>query len=199
MMSTLPRPLRRAVALALLALPPLLAWSLLVAPWSDAREAQAARLESALAVEARALAVAARGPALAAEAEALRGALSGVTELLPGNGGGGGASYALAGAELQRRLREAAARHGGNVQSIETLPEGRAGEGMVGVRARLQTDPPGLRALLAEVETGRALLQVQSMALAATGGAAAGGSAIGRRWLEVQIDLRGLRREETAR
>jgi hypothetical protein len=191
----LPQPARRLAALALLALAPLLAWSLLAAPWSAARDALAARLDDALAAEARAAAVAARGPALAAEAEALRRALSDAAELLPGG------SYALAGAELQRRLREAAGRHGGSVSSVETLPEGRAGDGLVGVRARLQTDPAGLRNLLAELETGRALLQVQSLALspaAAAAGRAAGGQPQ-RQVLDVQVELRGLRRGEAGR
>jgi Type II secretion system (T2SS), protein M subtype b len=169
-LGTLSRPVRRLLALALLALPPLLAWSLLLAPWREARQALAERMDRALAVEARAAALASRRPALEAEVAALRGALSGAAEGLAGG------SHALAGAELQRRLREAAARHGGSVQSIETLPEGRAGEGMVGVRARLQAEPAGLRDLLAELETGgRALLQVQSLTLAGAGGGAGRG------------------------
>lgn len=180
-MNTLSRPVRRLVALALLAMPPLLAWSLLLSPWLEAREALAARTEQALALEERAIALASRRPALEAEVAALRGALSGVAEGLAGG------SHALAGAELQRRLREAAARHGGSVQSIETLPEGRAGDGMVGVRARLQAEPEGLRNLLAELETGRALLQVQTLALTNAAGRGT------QRALEVQIELRGLR------
>ena len=173
---------RRLLALALLALPALLGWAALVAPWLGARDATAARVEQALSLEARALAVAARGPALTAEAAALRAALAGGAEGIPG------ASHALAGAALQRRLREAAARHGGTAQSIETLPEVRAGDGTVGVRARLQASAEGLRDLLAEIEAGRAPLQVRALALsnAATRGGA-------RPLLEVQVELRGLR------
>jgi hypothetical protein len=178
------RPVRRLAALALLAVPPLLAWALLAAPWLEARKALAARLDRALAVEERAAALAARAPALEQEVAALRRALAGLGE------GAAAGSHALAGADLQRRLRETAARHGGSVQSIETLPEGRGGEGTVGVRARLQADPAGLRNLLAELEAGRVLLQVHSLSLS---GAAPGVTA--RRPLEVQVELRGLRPE----
>jgi hypothetical protein len=85
-------------------------------------------------------------------------------------------------------LREAAARHGGTAQSIETLPEVRASDGTIGVRARLQASAEGLRDLLAEIEGGRAPLQVRALALsnAATRGGA-------QPMLEVQVELRGLR------
>jgi hypothetical protein len=179
-------PVRRLVALFLLALPPALVWLFVVAPWIEAWSMLSTRMENALAVEARSMSLAARGPAFRAEGDALRQALSGVADL-PASG-----SYALAGAELQRRLREAAGRARGSVNSIETLPEGRAGDGMVGVRARLQTDAEGLQKLLAELETGKALLQVHSLSLATIGPAA-------RRLLDVQIDLRAPRREEAAR
>ena len=175
---------RRAAALALLLVPPALAWLLVVAPWLAARDDLAARIEDALVMEARARAVAAREPAIAAEGEALRRALAGAAEL-PSAG-----SHALAGAELQRRVRDAAGRHRGTVQSLETLPEERAGTGMVGIRARLQTGPEGLQALLSELEAGRALIQVQSLTLATAGTGT-------RRPLDVQFQLRALRREET--
>lgn len=180
-MSRLPTGARRPLALALLALPAALAWAALAAPWLAARDTTAARAERALALEARASAVAARGPALGAEAAALRAALADGAEGVPG------ASHALAGAALQRRLREAAARHGGAAQSIETLPEARTGDGMVGVRAKLQVGARGLRDLLAELETGRMPLQVQALTLA--NAAVRGGQPL----LEVQVELRGLR------
>jgi hypothetical protein len=173
--------MRRLLALTLLALPALLAWALLLAPWMTARETNAARIAQALALETRALAVAARGPTLAEETEALRATLAGGAEGIPG------ASHALAGAALQQQLRAAAARHGGAVQSIETLPEGRAGDGMVGVRARLQASAEGLRDLLAGLEAGRAPLQVWALAL--TNAPVRGGPPL----LEVQVELRGLR------
>ncbi len=173
---------RRLLALALLALPAALTWAAVTAPWLDARHAAAARVERALALEARASAVAARGPALRAEAAALRAALADGAEGAPG------ASHALAGAALQRRVREAVARHGGAAQSIETLPEARTGDGMVGVRARLQLGARGLRDALAELEAGRAPLQVQALAVA--NAAARGGQTP---LLEVQVELRGLR------
>jgi len=173
---------RRAAALALLLLPPLLLWLLLVDPWLSARAALSDRIGEALAMEARATAVAAREPALAAEGEALRQALAGAADLPTA------ASHALAGAELQRRLREAAARHRGTVQSLETLPEDRA-SGMIGIRARLQVGPEGLQAILAELEAGRSLIQVESLTLAVAG--------VGtRRPLDAQLHLRALRREE---
>lgn len=180
-MSRLPSGARRLLALALLVLPAALVWAALVAPWLAAKDATAARAERALALEARASAAAARGPALRAEAAALRAALADGAEGVPG------ASHALAGAALQRHLREAAARHGGAAQSIETLPEAQTGEAVVGVRARLQLGARGLRDLLAELETGRLPLQVQ--ALTVTNAAARGGQPL----LEVQVELRGLR------
>jgi hypothetical protein len=172
---------RRLLALALLALPASLVWAMLAAPMLGARDATAARVEQALALEARALAVAARGPALGDEAAALRRALAEGAEGISGN------THALAGAALQRRLREAAVRHGGAAQSVETLPESRASDGMVGVRARLQVSAEGLRDLLAELEGGRVPLQVHALALA---NAATRGS---RPLLDVQVELRGLR------
>ncbi|MBV1800139.1 type II secretion system protein GspM [Siccirubricoccus sp. G192] len=181
-MTGLSQPVRRLAALGLLALPLLLAWALLLTPWMEAREALVLRQDRALAVESRALALASRRPALEAEVAGLRESLAGAAEGVPGG------SHALAGAGLQRRLREAAARHGGIVQSIETLPEGRAGDGIIGVRARLQTEPGGLRDLLTELETGRMLLQVASLSLTPAAGR---GAAL--RQLEVQIELRGLR------
>ncbi|MCR0983644.1 type II secretion system protein GspM [Roseomonas populi] len=186
-MMNLSKPVRRLVALALLALIPAVAWLFVVVPWLDARAELSARAENAMAVAARSMSVAAREPALLAEAAALRQALSGVTDL-------SGGSYALAGAELQRRLREAAGRHRGTINSIETLPEGRGdgGKGRVGVRARLQTDPEGLQNLLAELETGKALLQVQTLTLTTAGNGP-------NRPLDVQIELFGTRREETPR
>ena len=175
---------RRPLALALLALPAALVWVALVAPWFAARNTAAERIERALELEARASAVAARSPALRAEAAVLRAALNDGAEGVPG------ASHALAGAALQRRLREAAARHGGAAQSIETLPEARTADGTVGVRARLQADARGLRDLLAELESGRLPLQVQAIAVANAAAAAARG---GRPLLEVQVELRVLR------
>lgn len=168
---------RRMVALALLAVPPLLLWSLLLAPWLEARAGQVARLEAAEAIRARGLALLAREPALRAENVVLRQALSGVADL-PAAG-----SHALAGAEWQRRLREAARRHRAAVHSLETLPEERTGDGMIGLRGRLQADAEGLRDLLAELEGGRAPLQVRGLTLAM-------GTA-GRRLLEIQFELRG--------
>jgi Type II secretion system (T2SS), protein M subtype b len=173
---------RRLLALALLALPASLGWAAIVSPWLGARDATAARVEQALSLEARALSVAGRGPALTAEAAALRAALADGAEAVPG------ASHALAGAALQRRLREAAARHGGTAQSMETLPEVRAGDGTVGVRARLQASAEGLRDLLAEIEGGRTPMQVRALAL--NNAAARGGA---QPLLEVQVELRGLR------
>ncbi|MBD0271257.1 MAG: hypothetical protein ICV73_04945 [Acetobacteraceae bacterium] len=180
-MSRLPTAARRPLALALLALPAALVWVALVAPWLAARDAAAARVERASALDARASAVAARGPALNAEAAALRAALADGMEGVPG------ATHALAGAALQRRLREAAARHGGTAQSIETLSEARTTEGMVGVRAKLQLGAQGLRDLLAELESGRTPLQVQALTLA--NAPVRGGHPL----LEVQLELRGLR------
>ncbi|MBO1075010.1 type II secretion system protein GspM [Roseomonas marmotae] len=185
-MNTLSRPVRRLLALVLLALPPALLWMFLAEPWMDEHARLSERMERALAVEMRALSLAGRELEFRQEGGALRQALSGVADL-PASG-----SYALAGAELQRRLREAAGRARGSLSSIETMPEGRAGDGMVGVRARLQTDAEGLQRLLAELETGKALLQVHSLSLASVG--------ISRsRLLDVQLDLRGPRREEAAR
>jgi hypothetical protein len=186
----LSRPVRRLAAITLLVAPPLLLMPLLAAPFLAAREEQAARMERALLLEARARATEARAPALAAELEALRRALAGVAEPVVL-----GATHALAGAELQRRLREAVARHGGSVTSLETLPEGSGGEGTLALRARLQAEPAGLRALLAELETGNALLQVPELVLSPVSASAA------RRGvsLEVQMELRGLRQAEAAR
>ncbi|MBP0444544.1 hypothetical protein J8J14_07090 [Roseomonas sp. SSH11] len=186
MMTNLSLPVRRLLALALLSLPPLLLWSVLIGPWLDQRAALSARMADALMIEARSLALAARKPAIEAEGESLRQALSGVVDPLPGG------SYALAGAELQRRLREAAGRQRAPVSSVETLLEGRAGPGMVGVRGRLQTDAEGLQRLLAELEAGRALLQVHSLTLATMGSGA-------RRVLDVQVELRAPRQEEATR
>ncbi|MBB5693058.1 type II secretion system protein GspM [Muricoccus pecuniae] len=187
-MTRLSRPVRRLLALGLLALLPLLAWRVALLPWLEAKADLSARAERALTLAARSMAVASREPVLLAEAEALRQALSGVTDLPAGG------SYALAGSELQRRVREAAGRHRGTVTSIETLPEGRGetGRGRVGVRARLQADPEGVQNLLAELETGRMLLQVHSLTLTAS--AAAPG-----RPLDVQIELLGIRPEEAPR
>jgi hypothetical protein len=203
----LPRPARRLLALALLALPPLLCWWLLLGPWLEARGALSARLAAAAAAEARAAAVAARRPGLEAELAALRAALAELAEAAAAGGAagdaaggaaggaaaaaaGGGSRHALAGAELQRRLREAAARYGGAVASLETLPEGRAGEaGLVAVRARLQAEAAGLRDLLAELETGRAPLRVEALSVAP---APAGRAGAGRQPLEVQLELHGL-------
>ncbi|HEY8612272.1 MAG TPA: type II secretion system protein GspM [Roseomonas sp.] len=183
-MMTLSPTARRAAALALLLVPPILVWLVIVAPWLATRADLSDRIEDALAIEARARAVAAREATLTAEGEALRRALAGAAELSSAG------SHALAGAELQRRVRDAAGRHRGSVQSLETLPEERAGGGMVGIRARLQTSPEGLQALLSELEAGRALIQVQSLTLATSG--------VGtRRPLDVQFQLRALRREET--
>ncbi|MBK1662778.1 type II secretion system protein GspM [Paracraurococcus ruber] len=171
---------RRLLALGLLLLPLALGWVLAVAPWLAAREAAADRLQRALALEARSLAVAARAPALAAEVAALRGMLDGA-EGIPG------ASHALAGAALQRRLRDLAARHGGAVQSLETLPEAAAGAGALALRARLQATHEGLRDLLAALEAGAMPVQVTALTII---GAARGGV---QPLLDVQMELRVLR------
>jgi hypothetical protein len=68
---------------------------------------------------------------------------------------------------------------------------------MVSVRARLQTDPAGLRGLLQELEAGDALLQVPELVLTqASASAARRGTSPP---LEVQLELRGLRRAAEAR
>jgi hypothetical protein len=68
---------------------------------------------------------------------------------------------------------------------------------MVSVRARLQTDPAGLRGLLQELEAGDALLQVPELVLTQASASAARRGASPP--LEVQLELRGLRRAAEAR
>jgi hypothetical protein len=180
----LPPAARRALALALLLPPPLLAWALLGAPWLAEREALAARASGALAVEERALTVAARAPALSAERASLAAVLGGAA-------GVPGATHALAGAELQRRLREAAQRAGAALRSLETLPE--EPDGMVALRGQLSAGPAALVALLAEIEgSGWGFAQVTALTVAASAGPVVPGEP---RRLEVQIALRVLRGE----
>jgi hypothetical protein len=180
----LPRPLRRLLALLLLAFLPALAALAVVAPVLSAADGSAARQAQALLLEQRAGAIAARVPALQAEVSGLRAALAGVVAL-PGGG-----THALAGAELQRHLRQAAGRHGGAVLSIETLPEAHTAEGVVAVRARLHASAAGLRDLLGELEAGAGpLLEVQSLTLAPRV------AQRGQGMLDVQLQLQGLRRE----
>jgi hypothetical protein len=174
---------RRALALGLLLPLPLAGW-LLAAPLLAARADAAARQDAALALEARALAIAARAPALAAEREALGAVLARAA------GPATAASHALAGAALQRRLRDAAARHGATLRSLETLPEAEDGATLA-LRAQLATPPEGLTGLLAEIEGGAwGHVQIATLAAAAAAGPLAPGQA---RPLEVQLVLRALR------
>lgn len=179
---------RRLLAVSLLLPGPLLAWGLAV-PWLSARQELQERLGSAVALEARAMRVAARAPVLEAERAAL------AAELNRAAGPARGASHALAGAELQRRLRDVAARHGATLRSLETLPE--EGDGMVGLRAQLRLAPAALTALLAEIEGGGwGFVEVSALTVAAASGHVPPGEA---RPLEAQFTLRALRPVEQSR
>ncbi|MGG5811777.1 type II secretion system protein GspM [Falsiroseomonas sp. CW058] len=173
---------RRALAVGLLLPLPLAAW-LAAAPLLAARQDAEARIAAAAALEERAAAIAARAPALAAERAALSAALARAV------GPGGESGHALAGAALQRRLREAATRHGATVRSLETLAEEDAAT--VALRAQFRLPPPGLTALLAEIEGGGwGFAQVTSLTAGVAGGPVPPGTA---RPLEVQLVLRALR------
>lgn len=103
-----------------------------------------------------------------------------------------GRNPALAGAELQRRLKGVVSSHQGRLLSMRILkPQADGPFERIAVNARVQITLPGLQALLYELETGQPLLFVDSLNLIMRRTRARRGAASPR--LEAQLTLYGLR------
>lgn len=158
MIATLSRPVRRALALALLALPPLLVWQLAIAPWLDHRRAQQAAIEDMHDRAARYRRIAAEAPMLARRLDALRRA---------GDGGDGyvaESNETLAGAALQARLKAAIEAAGGTLASSQILPaRSENGVRRLAVRVQAAQRQDQLAGLLAALAEARPAMAVDSI------------------------------------
>jgi general secretion pathway protein M len=149
--TSLPKPLRRAAALPLVALALGLAATMVVGPF--ARMATVGlEIEAAAALVAqqeRLIKAAARRPA-----QATRNAL------IAGDTGG------MAGAELQRIVSELARRNGLALRSANVTPPKREADlTVIGVDLSLQGQTEGLRAFLHAIETGNPLLFIDTLSI----------------------------------
>lgn len=150
-MEALPKPLRRAVALGLLALLLGLAAFVALAPFvrlAVVAEEIAAATES-IAQQERLLRAAARRPMQAVRKVLLAGETSG-----------------MAGAELQRIISELARQSGMSLRSTTvTAPQREADMTVIGVDVSLQGQMPGLRSFLHAIETGVPILFIETLSI----------------------------------
>lgn len=177
------------LALALALAVPVAAWMLAAAPLLDAYDAVERRLDTTVRLLAR-------QQAIARTRQPLEVLLEGLRERVDGGGAYmHAASAAIAAADLQGRLKALVTRHGGAVQSVQTLrlPDPDSGPPRVAVRMALEADTPALRAILHAIESGRPILLVEELDVRAQGPA---GSGEGQR-LAVRLEVRGLLRPDS--
>lgn len=184
-MSSLPAPLRRLLALALLlaalAGAGLAAW--LPVRWIDRQEARLAALEAEIADLRGRLA---EREQLLAEQRLLEAALGDATLFVRA------ATPALAAAELQGHVGERVRAVGGEVLTAQVLEPAEAPPFVeIGLRLQIQAGLDGLVELLHAIESGRPLLLVRSLRLAAASDGEADGAPLETVLELVAFGLRG--------
>ncbi|MDE2583165.1 MAG: type II secretion system protein M [Rhodospirillales bacterium] len=190
-MNQLSQPIRRLIALALLAALPLLVFDVVVSPlWSryDAATQAVRRLETVL---ARATVVQRQLAALTRQAAALQRRPAGDGALLHGD------NPALVGARLQNQLKRLVDSLHGELMSTQILPPLDHGRfRRVAIRANLRIGVPGLQRLIYDLESQTPFLFVDNLRvrapppdLSAAPSLAAAGAAEGR--VVVLLDVYG--------
>jgi hypothetical protein len=153
---------RRALALAILALLVLAAWALVAAPLIGAVQARREEVASLAAQRARLQAGAARLPELAARQQALRARLAADGGLWQGG------NPAMIAAGMQDRLRQAVAAGGGVVRSSSEI-RGGTESGLIRIRVRLVIEAPlaELERALTAIGTARPDLFIDAVSIVA--------------------------------
>ncbi len=186
-MTPLRRPFRRALAVSLAMALPVGLWLCtgqpLLAAYGGVRE-RIAQAEDRL---ARAQAIAVGREELARQLAALKARMAGTRTLLAED------SPALAAAGLQSRLKKLVEDHGGDLKSVQALPE-RDEDGLrrVTVRVALTCSVQGLRGILHAIETGTPFLFVDNLDLRGRTSRAAEDAGGGATTLDVRFDAAGL-------
>ena len=187
-MIPLRRPFRRALAVTLALLLPAGLWLCtgqpLLTAYGDAR-ARIAQAEDRL---ARAEAIAVGREDLARQLATLKARLAGARTHLAED------SPALAAAGLQSRLKKLVEEHGGELKSVQALPERDEDGGLrrVTVRVALICSVQGLRGILHAIETGSPFLFVDNLDLRGRTSRAAEDAGSGAAMLDVRFDAAGL-------
>lgn len=187
----------RIAALALLAALLAVAWLTVAAPAIDAYREDRDTVAFAAEQLPRLRRLAAETMVLRAELDRVAHDPAGRTRLL------GGASDALAGAELQDRVSRDATRYGLALRSAQILPPvEEEGFRRVAIRVALEGDLSGLRRLLYDIETAPTFLFVDNLEIRSR----SGGRVVRQRdgtmrpdeLLIIRFDVHGYRREKAS-
>lgn len=194
MSPSLPPPVSRIMAVALLLAVLVLAWIFGLSPLLDRYRADRETVAFASEQLPRLQRLAAAAPLLRAELERISRDPTGTTRLL------GGASDALAGADLQNRVSRDAKTYGLALRSVQILPPvEEEGFRRIGVRVALEGTIGGLRRLLYGMETSPTFLFVDNLEIRSR----SGGRILGRQSsqrqnddrLAIRFDVNAYRRE----
>ena len=184
----------RIAALALLGALLALAWLAVAVPLLDGYHADRETVTFAAEQLPRLRRLATKTPMLQTELDRAARDPAGRTRLL------GGASDALAGAELQNRVSRDAARHGLALRSAQILPPAEEeGFRRIAIRVALEGNLSGLRRLLYGIETAPTFLFVDNLEIRSR----SGGRIVRRQdgmarpddLLAIRFDVHGYRRE----
>lgn len=185
----------RIAALALLGALLAVLWLAVAAPAIDSYREDRDTVAFAAEQLQRLRQLAAATPVLRAELERIARDPAGRTRLL------GGASDALAGAELQNRVSRDATRHGLALRSAQILPPAEEeGFRRIAIRVALEGNLAGLRRLLYGVETAPAFLFVDNLEIRSRSGGRVrrqrDGTVRPDELLSIRFDVHGYRREK---
>lgn len=179
---------RRRLALGLLVIAVAALWLLVAAPIIDAFATQAREREEVQALLLQYRTVAAQRPLLERRAEELAQAGSANAAYL------GAVSDGVAGATVQRLLKQALDRAGAELQSSLVLPV-RPDDGFrrIGIRVQMTGTVEVLRKALRQIETGQPVLFIDGLEIRTRQNPrSANGKPVEDRTLEVRLDVHGL-------
>ncbi len=153
-----PKQGQRALALALLLLPLLVVYFVVIAPYRQLLADKRERIADLTFQLERLRRITSREPLWKKRLQSLKEAQRRNHHYLTGT------TTALASAELQEHLREIIHQAGGEITSTQVLatkPDGAFSK--ISVRIRFSTDTPSLREILHGIESDQPLLQIESM------------------------------------
>lgn len=162
-MSRLSPPLRRLVALGLLAVFIAAVWAFVALPIAARIDDYDRSIAQTRELLVRSQRKAAEAPALRVQRETLE------ADLKAGSGFLEGDSFELIAADLQDRIKRIVTRHGGALDSLQTLPfQLQEGYRRVAVRVTLSADTPALQKVLYDIEGARPFLLVDNLEISAS-------------------------------
>ncbi len=188
MMATLSRPVRRALGLGLLIIPPLAAYSLVVAPVTDSYWRRQEEIEDMRHRSERHAQIAQDAGALEQRLSALRRPAGSSDGYLAGD------NETLVGAALQMRVKTVIEESGGAVRSSQILPfRDESGVRRITVRLQSTQTSTGLAQTLATLASDRSTLIVDQLDVRGRPVAQEAATAP----LEVRLDVSGFMRPPT--